>query len=372
MNGGRDMIDWQAKRDTTGVQILLAQAREQGLDEASVLQGTQILPTQLEEPMALVANWQELQLLRNIQLQWPSISTLALANAMQYRPQRTGPLGQAMLACETLGEALTMARSYGWLGLSFSSLLTEVSAAGLEIETDSRWVPAECDLFCQIRGPAAILQTINDLLDRQGSDKVAAISLALKCDKDEVDADLEVFFGCAIQYKQPKNIMVLPLSIADASLPYANKKNRLINQNYCQLLSDRLQQEQSISSRLKIRMGSTPWALSFSDAACDLKTSERSLRRVLASEGVSFRQLVLARRMDMARQLLFSGERIATVAAAVAYSESASFSRAYKRHFGVSPSDRKDINKPLNSDVIGPVKRVVEEGLELCEKIDPT
>jgi len=366
------MIDWQAKRDTTGVQILLAQAHEQGLDEVSVLQGTQILPAQLEEPMALVANWQELQLLRNVQQQWPSISKLALANAMQYRPQRTGPLGQAMLACETLGEALTMAGSYGWLGLSFSSLLTQVSDVGLEIETDSRWVPAECDLFCQIRGPAAILQTINDLLDRQGSNKLVAIRIGLQCDKTEVDANLEAFFGCPIEYKQAKNIMVLPLDIIAEPLPYANKKNRLINQNYCQLLSDRLQKEQSMSSRIKNRLGSTPWALSFSDAAADLKTSERSLRRILASEGVSFRQLVLARRMDMARQLLLSGERIAAVATAVAYSESASFSRAYKKHFGISPSDRKDIPIPLSPETIEPVKLSGEADLEPLGKSDLT
>jgi AraC-like DNA-binding protein len=70
-----------------------------------------------------------------------------------------------------------------------------------------------------------------------------------------------------------------------------------------------------------------------------LGMSSRTLQRRLDSEGVTFRQLVLDVKIDVAKELL--GDRsltIADVATAVGFARVSAFSRAFSHHSGLSPS----------------------------------
>lgn len=71
--------------------------------------------------------------------------------------------------------------------------------------------------------------------------------------------------------------------------------------------------------------------------ARQLGMSERTLRRRLAAENVTFRGLVDAVRREKACDLLRAGASVTDVAFALGFAEVSAFSRAFKRWFDVSP-----------------------------------
>lgn len=70
----------------------------------------------------------------------------------------------------------------------------------------------------------------------------------------------------------------------------------------------------------------------------------RSLQRELAQEGSTYRELLEVTRMRRARALICEAKISVTDAAFdLGYSDPAHFSRAFKRHYGVSPSQWRDV-----------------------------
>lgn len=78
--------------------------------------------------------------------------------------------------------------------------------------------------------------------------------------------------------------------------------------------------------------------LILADLARHTMTSTRQLQRILLEEGTSFRELVLRARMEHARELLQTEMPIGAIARAVGYMEAAQFSKAFRCHFGCTPS----------------------------------
>ena len=81
-------------------------------------------------------------------------------------------------------------------------------------------------------------------------------------------------------------------------------------------------------------------ALSLPVVARAIATSRRQLQRVLAEHGTSFRRELQDIRMARAAALLREGElSVSTVAREVGYRHPAQFSKAFRRHHGLPPSE---------------------------------
>jgi AraC-like DNA-binding protein len=80
--------------------------------------------------------------------------------------------------------------------------------------------------------------------------------------------------------------------------------------------------------------------LSLDAVAAEIATSTRQLQRALAEVGrTSFRREVQRVRMEHAMRLLQDGSRpVKEVATAVGYRHAAQFTKAFRRHYGSTPS----------------------------------
>lgn len=79
--------------------------------------------------------------------------------------------------------------------------------------------------------------------------------------------------------------------------------------------------------------------LALDDVARNIATSRRSLQRAFEGEGITFREAVAVARMRRARALLQRGGiPIYQVADRVGYRSKAEFTKAFKRHTGMTPS----------------------------------
>lgn len=84
-----------------------------------------------------------------------------------------------------------------------------------------------------------------------------------------------------------------------------------------------------------------------SRAARDLETSERSLRRQLAREGVSYREIAQAALQHGASRLLRDPKRsLQAIAHEMGFSDASSFSRAFRRWTGLTPGQYRERYRP--------------------------
>lgn len=98
----------------------------------------------------------------------------------------------------------------------------------------------------------------------------------------------------------------------------------------------------STSERLRRLLASAPgedWTVSA--AAEKLAMAGSTLRRRLATEGTSFREILRAVRLDAADRTLAARGSSAEAAAAVGLSSRGHFARAYRDRFGLGPSERR-------------------------------
>jgi AraC-like DNA-binding protein len=74
--------------------------------------------------------------------------------------------------------------------------------------------------------------------------------------------------------------------------------------------------------------------------ATAFNVNRNSLQHAFKSEvGVGIREYKLKRRMELAQQMLHEGKEIKVIAFTLNYSKTCTFSRAFKKYFGVVPTE---------------------------------
>ncbi len=342
------MIDWQGLRATSGVSVLLGAGRQLGMSEAQCLRGTDINPKQLEEPLARIAAWQEMALIRNLLAFRGDDEVLGLTIAQGYSIANMGALGQALATSDTLADALLLTERYRWFGLSFSEYRLTETAEHWVIEVMDDEVPKDCQRFCQDRGLMGSLHLFSQLLQHQPA--VQAVTMKAPAPADP--QHYQDLFGTPIRFGSSRNTIVYPRSIGDEKLPLANRQVRQSCERYCDQMLELQQKPRTYRGQVEAIIET--WAPSFplhfdmkhaqakkqlcaTTVASALQLSERQLRRKLRQEQCSFRQLWLQRKMLLAQQALVEGKSVAVVASGLGYTESASFSRIFQDFVGVSP-----------------------------------
>lgn len=149
------------------------------------------------------------------------------------------------------------------------------------------------------------------------------------------------FFRCELEFGHPG--YELEFRSEDLERPLAGGNEELARSN------DRVMEEYlarleigSVATRLRTLLATDlPSGVKSQDAYAEiLGMSGRSLQRKLSAEGVTFNQVLSETRCDLARSYLSEagGPSLAEVAFLLGFSDSSSFSRAFHRWTGVSPS----------------------------------
>jgi AraC-like DNA-binding protein len=133
----------------------------------------------------------------------------------------------------------------------------------------------------------------------------------------------------------------IPPEILDLPLPQANEHTTAIAREQCrQLLASRYARTGvagRVRDQLVARLAAPP---DLEAVAAALHMSERTLRRRLSDEGVSFRGLLDEIREQLAEGFLITGGlSVAETAERLGYVEVSSFSQAFRRWKGVGPRE---------------------------------
>jgi AraC-like DNA-binding protein len=135
-----------------------------------------------------------------------------------------------------------------------------------------------------------------------------------------------------IRFRQPHTVVVFPKDLLSRRLPVSSGERRTLSPAPQPADTFEGSVRQTIESL--VRLGEPE----LSATARAAQMSERSLQRRLAEHGLRFARLVEEARFEAAQRLLREpGRKIVDVSLALGYTDSANFTRAFRRWAGVPP-----------------------------------
>lgn len=148
----------------------------------------------------------------------------------------------------------------------------------------------------------------------------------------------EETFGCPILYNRSRLRLVFPLSAISTPRSGLLQAKMVTRED---ILRERAAPPSTFlqSIRAVLDMQIADRNVSLERLALAMGTGPRSIQRLLSINGMNFRALLTTARMERACEMMvLKGITVASVADTLGYEEPGNFSRAFKQHFGVSPT----------------------------------
>ncbi len=263
---------------------------------------------------------------------------------LQMRISAHGYLGFAAMVASTIGEALEIAVRYAPTRTNALALrlVSEGEQAALVIdEVASFGTARDAVLFALMEGIRQIGQALTGRRLAGGRAEVTFPEPAYFAKFAAVTDAPRVRFGCAEnRLLFPREVLNVPLKLAD---PAAFK----LAHEQCEQALAAIRDATRLSSKVRsllMRKGGT--ARSLEGVADTLHLSSRTLKRHLASEGTTFKQLLDEARKDVALRLIGSDMSLDVVAERLGYSDLANFTRAFRRWTGKTPGAVRRERRP--------------------------
>lgn len=254
------------------------------------------------------------------------------------RPSAMADLGHAMVASSTLEEMIKMYRVY-------QPLLLQVGLTDVEKKGDRAFVRWDTT----VEDAAYLRPYVEKFFGG-----VAAFGRWVTWDQDmhiigmhfrhDQPSDLTAYndiFRCPLHFNAEHNIMEVPRSLVEHPMPQSNPALVAnIRQTLDQDLAHLQEPQSAARDVFQIIRGLLPDALpSITRVAEIYGTTERTLRRRLKEEDITYRQVLEnVRRETCEFQLKRGINSIADLAQTLGYSEQSAFTRAFKEWYGMPPS----------------------------------
>ena len=162
--------------------------------------------------------------------------------------------------------------------------------------------------------------------------------------------EFENFFNNSVRFDCAANRVIIPQKTLQQAIIFSNKNTALENEKICQQQKAHINSDQRAIKLVKQYIRSMPFhEISLEALAHKLHMSQRNLRRHLQEQGVTYKSLLENERKRIAlRHVEKQDINLEQLAELLGYHNASSFSRAFKRWFGVSPNHYMSYS-PLNS-----------------------
>lgn len=316
------------------VSITLKIIESYGIDPGPLLINLKIDPKLIEDPNARFSYTKIDQL-------WFEAVTLAndpcfgLRAAKYWHPSQMGALGYAWLASSSMHTALNRFSRY-------MSILTEGATLEiLEVEDElslqlnykaiSKQQPTRTDSF---------MAMLLAMCRANCGEAFHPTSISLTHAEPEDSGEFYMLFECPIHFAASENRFTLSKRLADRHLISSNPRLAQLND---QIIIETLAKldKTHVIERVKVEILNQLPSGNVTDisVAEALYMTRRSFQRKLQKEGVTFKLLLNELRSELAAKYIQdSNLSLLEVAFMLGFGEYSSFSRAFKRWTGVSPS----------------------------------
>lgn len=252
-----------------------------------------------------------------------------------------GILGYVMYSSATFGKALERHSRY-------QDLIGAVLRTALHIEGDTAWIrvvdiarPELTDTEAKMRYNAEQLFTLwSQHGPAFGMSGYWFSCIDFNFPKPPYSNMYTTFFNCPVRFQQPHLQAGFPAEYLDRPLSFANEEAAQLCEHQCASLLKELKQEEGLTGELRRRLAQQPGRYpSIDEMSVQVNLSARTLRRRLRDAGTTYKEVLMAFRMELASQYLRNSElSVADIAHLLGYSDTANFHRAFSRQYGQTPA----------------------------------
>ena len=306
-----------------------------GIDPKSVITGTGITPDSLTSLDTRISHTNQMLLLKNAEQAWRKPG-LGLEFGRSLRLYSLGMIGQAAYASSTLGEAMdTITRYLALRSPLLSYSLFRRRAGTFYVLSGTRNL-GNTERFMIESAFAATARFLSELAGKP----IGSIEFNFK---RKARGNIEQYresLGDQVSFEQSSDSIFIPSKFLQLKLSTSNQISAEEARRYCEAeitqIGTELGFKEVVYTLLNSSLTRTPTE---SEAAKILGYSTRSLRRRLAQQNTTFRELLRRVRYDAATRLLSTTHmRVEDIAYEIGYLNVGNFSRAFKTWTGLSPS----------------------------------
>ncbi|MGF6887490.1 AraC-like DNA-binding protein [Nocardia sp. GAS34] len=309
-------------------------AVSRGMTHAAALAGTDLRERDLEDPGVEIDIAQEFGIIGNILSTSGDEPGLGLLAGFSVRLPMLGSLGIALSSCSTVGEMIELWVHYADLSFAYTRLsLADVDTEVL-VALDAEVAPARVRRFAIERDLAVMRIVQRDLL----SWDIVVNRLETTLSYAPVYEAVGKLLGIReIAFDQPANIVALDAADLHRPMPQANSIMRRQYEQMCEQIVESRRTRTGLSGQVRALLIRNGRVVDQSAIAADLHMSVRTLRRRLADEGTTFRELACETTGILAEELLATGCTVGTVASRLGYSSVSAFAAAFRDRSGQTP-----------------------------------
>lgn len=322
-------------RGPTSALLMVEFGREKGFAADKILLGSGLTSAQLADPNLELTADQELRVAENLLRLSGHPSGLGFEVGARYHFSTYGLFGYGLISSATIGDALTLALRFLPLTYAFTVVTYEEQGQeGVLIFTTPGLAPDLRDFLLTRDMSAAAL-----LLKELGGNDFSLSRICLSKQPPPPTDNLQVL-GCAPSYAADSNSLAFDLSLLSIPLPQANAVTVSMCEQMCTQLMQRRIARAGMTALVQHYLSNPeigpPDLCTLSKR---LHVSTRTLKRRLQEEGTTFRKLLADARSRNAINLLKDDHlNLTDIAERLGFSDLSSFSQAFKRWHGVSPS----------------------------------
>ena len=330
---------WDFKRSSASVRLLVEFGQERGLDVAKLLARSGLKETDLADLSIEVDASQELCVVGNL-IRACRQPGLGLEVGMRYNFASYGLWGLGLISSATAGEAMALALRFVPLTFAFCRISGALDGEVYTVGFEAPEVEPAVQRFLVERDVAAATRLMKEVL---GPEFVLS-RFTLQHNVERGVGRLEHLVrgvGVRPEFGARSNSLSFDGRLLALRLPQANPVTVAMCERACEELLERRRARLGTGEFLRQYLAAAPlnMAPDLHQAARALGLSDRTFKRRLQDEGLTFRGLSAEVRGRQANQLLEDETLSLTeIAERMGFSDLSSFSQAYKRWFGVAPS----------------------------------
>lgn len=341
---------WDFKRSPASVRLLAEFGQEQGLDIGKILAGSRLKATDLDDPAIEIDASQELCVVGNLTRACRQPG-LGLEVGVRYNFASYGLWGLGLISCATVADALTMALRFIPLTFAFCRISGDLDSEMYTLTFEAPNVEPAVQRFLVERDVAAASRLLKEVMGSGFALSRFTLQHTVERAPEWLDSLLRIG-GVRPELGASSNSLSADRKLLSVRLPQANPVTVAMCERACEELMARRRARLGTSEYIRQYLAAAPLNMTpdLHQAGRALGLSDRTLKRRLQNEGISYRMLLAEVRGRQANQLLADATlSLSEISERMGFSDLSSFSQAYKRWFGVAPSvGRMSVRGGLN------------------------
>jgi len=329
---------WDFSRTAAGARMLVAVGRAHDLPDSAILVGTGLTAADLEDPSTEVEAGQELAIARNLVTHLGDIPGLGVEAGRRYTICSLGIWGFALMTSPTVRDLVQLGTRYAALSFAFIRPIYEETPSGAVVVFEDEQIPQDVRALFVERELTKMLNLFQVVVGA-----IPGFWMETSFTGARAAALRAASLGADVRIGQPRHLLGMSTPLLDAPLPQADPATARDMEAQCEALVQRRSHRRGVAAhvraRLLVRLADP---MDMDEIAAEMHVDVRTLRRKLAEEHTSYRELVDEIRTAVAIELLHEGQlTVHAVATRLGYHDAAGFARAFKRWTGTAPGSHR-------------------------------